>query len=244
MKCRCHDYTNQIINLEKILDSIEISLKNKSGLSLVRFGHGEISYLSWPFNRELVQHFHYWSQYAGFREPPKKIYPKLLEALRQTDIAGLPPEDDWDNPIWDDRMCKVLHYFNISPKKVCSSWLPQELIPVERFWEILRGYKISIVGRRAKEGVKAFNKQGVEVTNTISLEPGEEKKVHSYLCSKNNWDITLVSAGFPGKLVTPKLSKSSKRIVIDFGHALDQLIEGDEVDWKLIISIWKKDNLK
>jgi len=238
VKCECHDYINQMISPEKVLDHVEASLKEKKSLSLVRFGHGEICYLSWPFNKDFVLDFEYWRLYAGFHEPPENVYPKLLEALNETDIAGLPPEDDWDNPLWDDRMCKVLHYFDTSPKMVSSSYISQNLIWNECFWALLREYRLCLIGRRACEGVKEFNEKGVEVTEAVGLEPNELEQSHSYLSSKKDWDIALVSAGYPGKLITPKLSKTTKRVVIDFGHSLDLLIEGEEIDWDQLIYDW------
>ncbi len=245
MVCKCHDYEDNVLSTDKVLELIEEAVVNKKALSLTRFSHAEITYLNWKYQKKLVKKMDMFKKYNGVDEPIEKITDILIDSLKNTTITGLIPEAyaeittaprDKNNGFYWYKLTKAfLHRENLLPNLICSVWSTQEMIYKNKFWEMLRGRSIAIVGRRADEAVPYFQNNGVNVSETIVLEGiNNVKEVKDYLTNKE-WDIAIVSAGIPATILTPQLSKETGRVVIDFGHALDRIIDGEKFDFHHLV---------
>ncbi len=225
-----YNYEDSMLNLNDILDQILNALENCEPLSLGRYGHGEIAFLGHI-------DFHD-AHYAGATASASTISEDLLEALRTTDIIGF--HASWSDSE-DDRSAaemtkKLLLNFGLEPTNVCSAFLTYEMIKSERFWECLRNRRVALVGRRAEEACPAFVDKGVDIVYTAGFEGYEDiERVYGELSKRADWDVALLSAGIPATILAPRLANQTKRVVIDFGHALDRLIDGENFDyWKLV----------
>ena len=250
MECSCHDYEQKVLNSEQILDIIKGSLDKKKPLSFTRFSHAEITYLNWNYNPKIVEKMEQFRLYNGADHKLEDISCLLEASLKETTITGLIPQAYTDIPTtskakkngkyWYKLTKEFLHRLDHQPTTVCSVWSTQEMIYMEKFWEILKGNSIAIVGRRAKEAVEPFKSHGIHVSETMTLEGiNQVDEVKSKLVNKN-WDIAIISAGIPATILTPQLAKETGRIAIDFGHALDKVIDGDKFDFWYLLDKWKK----
>lgn len=114
------------------------------------------------------------------------------------------------------------------------------MIEEQKFWELLREKKIALIGRRAQEAIPYFQKNHVNVTIALPLEGTQHiKELHEYLAKNNDWNIALLAAGIPATILTPMLANSTGRIAIDFGHALDMVIDGHSFNFSEIFKQWK-----
>ncbi len=250
MECSCHDYQDKIKSTSDVIDLIKNAAIKKEPLSLTRFSHAEITYLNWDRDRWIVKAMKEFKEYNGVDKPLKSVAYRLLKSLKMTTIAGFIPNDyvefttaprdktnGWE---WYKRTKTFLHNNQIFPKTICSVWVTQEMIYNDNFWEMLSGYSVALVGRRAKEAVPYFQEKGVNVTTSVSLD-GIDKvyKVKDYL-KNQQWDIAIISAGIPATLLTPRLANETDRIVLDFGHALDRIIDGENFDFHNLVKDWEK----
>ena len=230
-----YNYEDSMLDLNDILDQILNALENCKPLSLGRYGHGEIAFLG-----QIDFHDAY---YAGATASAATVSEDLLEALKTTDIIGF--HVSWSNAE-DDRSAaemtkKLLLNFGLEPTNVCSAFLTYEMIKSERFWEFLRNRRVALVGRRAEEACPAFTDKGVAIVYATGFEGYEDiERVYGELSKRADWDVALLSAGIPATILAPRLANQTKRVVIDFGHALDRLIDGDNFDYWKLVREWKE----
>jgi hypothetical protein len=250
MSCECHSYDNNLLDAKAIIDLLSQSCNNGNSFSLTRFSHAELACLNWKVNPQVYYLMKEIEDYNGVTEPIKKVYKKLIQSLFLTDVVGLIPqsntkiataERDLNGSWWYDITTHLLHQFSFTPKMMCSVWITQELIYEERFWEFLKNKRIALIGRRAPEAVKHFNNFGVVVSEVLTLGSIQEVKgVYNHLSNRcNNWDVALVSAGIPSTILTPQLAKATNKIVIDFGHALDRIIDKEQYNFDQLYKNWK-----
>lgn len=237
-----YNYEDSMLCLDEVLDLIDKAVQNYKPLSIGRYGHGEIAYLGWSEFPTWKVDFDPHGYYAGATAPVSIIKADLLEALRSTDIVGF--HVSWGD-VWEDRGAadltkKLLQGFEFIPEQVCSAYITHEMIKCDRFWKSLENLRVVLVGRRAAEASIIFKNKGINVTYTTVLEGYEEiEKVYKDLSIRTEWDIALISAGIPATVLAPMLANKTNKVVIDFGHALDKLIEGESYDYIKILNNWK-----
>ncbi|MFE1244720.1 DUF707 domain-containing protein [Fictibacillus sp. NPDC058756] len=239
-ECNCHDYQNLMIGNNEVLDLIKLAAQKKEAFSLTRFSHAEISYLNWEINPLLIKNYEEYRAYSGITGSTEAVAEKLLNSMNSTDIVGFVPINCKDNgEWWYTNTKKFLHHINRIPEKICSVWVSQEIIYNNEFWDFLKQNRVALIGRRAEEAVPNFTKKGVQLTVVKSLEGIDEiDSVHEYMKYNKNWDIALISAAIPATILTPLLAKDSGRVVIDFGHAMDMVIEEDRYNFYKYLKEW------
>ncbi|MEI4801435.1 GT-D fold domain-containing glycosyltransferase [Bacillus sp. FJAT-51639] len=241
MSCNCHSYQHKFLSTYEVLGILEEAINKKEAFSLTRFSHAEISCLSRKCNRELFHLMNDLRLYNGFNGTIESTARKVLKSLQTTNVTGLIRQDCEDSgDFWYGNTKKLLHHLRFVPKIICSVWVTHEMIKEQKFWELLQNKKIAIIGRRAQEAIPYFQEKHVNVTIALPLEGTNHiGELHQYLSKSNDWDIALLSAGIPATILTPMLANSTGRIVIDFGHALDMVIDGDSFDFNEIFKQWK-----
>ncbi|MFC6602844.1 hypothetical protein ACFQDF_17230 [Ectobacillus funiculus] len=96
MKYLDYNYENHIMLSHQVLKLIDMSMLQKKGFSLARFGIGEITYLTNKASAILVQQFEHYKSYAGMTCSLDEMRRQLIQALKSTDIAGLIPASRLD----------------------------------------------------------------------------------------------------------------------------------------------------
>lgn len=239
-----YNYEKDMLYLDDILDLIENAMQNQEPLSLGRYGHIEIAYLGCTYFPHWTYLYEPYSLYSGATAPISTIKDDLEISLRSTDIVGF--HASWGKA-WEDRetarmTSELVSLMEVKPKYVCSAFITHEMIKNDRFWKILENKRVVLIGRRSAEATDAFTLRGAKVTYTTLLEGYEEiEKVYYELSTREDWDVAFVSAGIPATILAPRLAKQTKKIVIDFGHALDELIDGESFDYPKLLSDWKQE---
>ncbi|QXM05394.1 GT-D fold domain-containing glycosyltransferase [Crassaminicella indica] len=242
-----YDYEQAIMDIDQVLDFIDEAIKKHKPLSISRFGHGEIAYMGWLQFPNWTKFFEPNSSYAGATASIATIKEALIKALKATDIVGF--HTLCGKAMEDQEAAKLtlefIKYLDFRPKHVCSAFITHEMIKNDRFWRCLKDKKIALVGRRAAEAYHIFEAQGIHVVYTTILEGYEEIEiVYDELYKRTDWDIALLSAGIPATILAPRLAKKTNKVVIDFGHALDKLIDGENFNYEKILRNWKARNTK
>ncbi len=228
-----------MVSTHQVLKLIDLAIFQKKGFSLARFGIGEITYLTSKASTVLVQQFEHYKSYAGMTCSSEEIRMQLIQALKTTDIAGLIPTSRLD--FWGKITWEVLQDIQFTPPKVCCAWVMHDSVREGMFWEWIRDKKIVLVGRRSEHAKPFFQRQGVQVVGTINLEGYKDlDKAQNYLVQPADWEIALISAGIPATILAPRIAKTTGKVAIDFGHALDILLDGENFNHSQRVQEWKK----
>ncbi|WP_042456808.1 GT-D fold domain-containing protein [Neobacillus dielmonensis] len=211
-----------------IVKMLEEASSRKTALSLSRFGHTEVGYASWPENQEWTWNIEYFSRYAGIDVDRDIIKAELTSAIREADIVGL--YYPWDGTDFDKECSKATHDFleriQYFPPIVCSNHIGVQLALFTMFWDWLKTQRVAIVGRLAQDAIKVFGEKGVTVTLTSNLEGfSQVDDVYQKLLGFDDWDVAIISAGVPATIFAPKIAKATNKIALDFGHALNMLVD-------------------
>ncbi len=242
-----YDYEESMLDLNKVLDLIMDALRNHKALSIGRYGHGEIAYLGWSEFPEWKRGYDPHGYYAGATVSNSIIRKSLVDALKTTDIAGFHVSGStaWEDKSAADLTKKLLGRIGFKPSRVCSAYITHEMIKSAKFWQCMKNQRIALVGRRAAEAVPCFFDKGIQITYSTGLEGyGEMDKVYDELSGRGDWDIALLAAGIPATILAPRLARKSNKVAIDFGHALDKLIDGSQYDYLELLEKWKQETGK
>jgi hypothetical protein len=232
-----YHFEKYLLDNRKVIKLLDQAIKQNRGFSLARFGIGEISYLSYPANGLLVQEFKRYESYAGVSHAPEIIRRELVRSLRDTDIAGLIAP--WRLDPWAKQTRTVLEQLKFMPTKACCAWIMQSLLDEGTLWPWLSNKKVFLVGRRSKEAEIVFREQGIQITGSIGLDGYDELiRVQNELQSNQEWEIALISAGIPATILAPRIAKLTQKVAIDFGHALDMILDGKEYKHSDLVKKW------
>ncbi|PRS36423.1 hypothetical protein C6W19_14515 [Bacillus sp. RJGP41] len=232
-----YHFEKYLLDNRKVIKLLDQAIKQNRGFSLARFGIGEISYLSYPANGLLVQEFKRYESYAGVSHAPEIIRRELVQSLRDADIAGVIAP--WRLDPWAKQTRTVLEQLKFMPSKVCCAWIMQSLLEEGTLWPWLSNKKVFLVGRRSKEAENVFKEQGVQITGSIGLNGYDELiRVQNELRSNQEWEIAFISAGIPATILAPRIAKLTQKVAIDFGHALDMILDGEEYKLSDLVKKW------
>lgn len=234
-----HNYHFETFLLDHslVVNKIEKAVEQKSSFSLGRFGIGEISFLSWPTYPLLLENFKQYQSYAGITCSPEIIKNELLAAIKTVDMAGLIAS--WRLEDWAMATHRVIEQLKIMPKNMCCAWIMHDMVHKGTLWPLLNKKKVILVGRRSAEAVPIFKEMGVHITGSFPLNGYEElDNVFYTILNDPNWEIALISAGIPATILAPRIAKASGRIAIDFGHALDIILDGESFNHSMLVEKW------
>ncbi|MFJ7364258.1 GT-D fold domain-containing glycosyltransferase [Peribacillus frigoritolerans] len=232
-----YHFEKYLLDNRKVIKLLDQAIKQNKGFSLARYGIGEISYLSYSANGLFVQEFKRYESYAGVSHAPEIIRQELVRSLRDTDIAGLIAP--WRLGPWAKQTRTVFEQLKFMPSKACCAWIMQSLLDEGALWPWLSNKKVFLVGRRSKEAEIVFKEQGVQITGSIGLNGYEElNRVQNELQSNQEWEIALISAGIPATILAPRIAKLTQKVAIDFGHALDMILDGKAYKLSDLVKKW------
>ncbi|PLS16194.1 hypothetical protein CVD28_19345 [Bacillus sp. M6-12] len=245
MSCDCHNFKERLLSLQVVQQMIKIAYKEKKPLSLSRFSHAELLYLSWPEGTTLTTYFDKYRKYNGGTDQIDEIKEGVLEALNKVDITGILTTGDWDSTNWDKMTNDVFHKLDFTPEHVCSAWITQQMVrdPKKKFMKWLKNKDIILVGRRSKEAAKKLKKLEINVVDCVGMESyAEIEEVQQKLVKNKKWKIALLSAGIQATILAPRLAAETGKIAIDFGHAMDIFLDGTDFDHEDLVDKWNTMN--
>lgn len=222
-------HVNKMLSLTEVMVQLQHAWVQKTPYSIIRIGHAEMYVMSintWPETSnwpDRIKAFDRYLQYCGITEQGKSVNEKLIRAIFDADIVGTGDHIQF----WRSQMKKIFGYYGIIPKQTCSAWVTQKMVSTRQFFDFIRGKRIILIGRRAKEAVARLERHGAKVVSTRGLEGFEEAKTTlKWFEAAPDFDMALVAAGVPATIICPAVAQLTGRIVIDFGHALDLIVDG------------------
>lgn len=236
-----------------VIDEIKKSLEGKKPLSVVRVGDGEniclTQYQVWPISKTLSTRWARLSavtNWKGVRLPNVELRDQLIKSIKKADIVGIPyhkdkeilAEQQYLRPLTD----ACFKRFNIRPQKLCHTFVNRHMVEHQQFWEMLKGKKVVIISRWAKDFKKLVAKRygqfDIEIVKTIRMDRYEMiPKVLGQMKSVE-CDIVFISAGVNAVILAQKLAGEQGRIAIDFGKSAIFMLKGDPK-----VQPWKPKNI-
>ncbi len=228
-------YEDFCLTTDEVLASIGEALSAGTPLSLSRLGHAEMAVLShrlsprdWPMQRFIA--------YSGVRRFEPSTVRRLVAAYTAVDIVGLVPgRGHPDGP----RTKQLLRAFHIQPKQVCDAWVTHRLAERDSFSHLLSQTRLILVGRRAEEASSILAGRGIVPVAVYSLEGMESLDATLAAIERGpRMELVLLAAGVPAAVAAPELAGRTGCVAVDFGHALDLLIDGAGFDYPKLEKSW------
>lgn len=232
-------YSTKLTELDEILENIEAALKQNKPFSLSRIGHAEMhvmSYRIWP-NHNINKYFYGYNEYTGITRLDKQIALRLVRALKKADVVGLANHTPYNEAL----LKKIMTHYKLSFSKICDAWICVQMINSQRFMDMLKSLEVVLIGRRAEEGAKKLGELGIKVVGAISHEGFEQiDETISNVISMPKFDIVLAAAGVPAAIMCPDIAGRRNKVALDFGHALDILIDKENFDFEKLVKEFNK----
>jgi len=224
-----------------VFEQIILALKEGRGFSLVRLGDGETLTLA---HGHLVglEVLPAWLKngYAGVYLPDKEIRLRLLEAVRQVNVLGVPTEP-W--PHFKFLMLRILSNYKINCPPLCHSRLNFHLYTSGLLDKIIQNQKIIVVGRKAKQSLPYFAKRTKSVQSYDLSDIKQLDVVDKKIKANLDFSVALVAAGIPAKILCVSLAKMGK-VAIDLGHVLDVIVNPKDNNVLKLTAEWQRDLIK
>lgn len=205
-------YGRQLIGLDQLVDLVDQAVVQKDGFSLVRVGDVVSSLLCERFRAIQI-----WSFLGIPNPPPPAFLRELHQAVRKADILGLTHRRPFAH--W---VAGYLKQESIAPPYVTESFVNDSLYAEGHLHDLLRRYRVALVGRSASEGATRLAEQGIKVAAICDLPDwkGLSMAEQQLLDGGIRWDVALVGGGLAGRLLCSRLAGAG-RVALDIGHALD-----------------------
>lgn len=217
-------YVRPCLSLDAVASRIKIALEKKEPLSLTRLGDVMTRILS-P-RSELKSRLRDIGPFAGISYPLDGGWMKrLVEALRAADILGLTTL-----PAYSRLLAEALRHWGLNPPAICEAFVMDALFRQKKLIPLLEGGRVFLVGRSAAVAAAKLPAKGIEVVGSITLEglTDLDRVLAALLGPGNpNWDVVLVGAGVPARILCPEVSRHTGRVALDIGHVMDFLANPD-----------------
>ncbi len=204
----------------EVMRSIDQAHRRGVPFSLIRVGHAEmfvIRYHTWQYD---MVDFDAWTEYCGITHLDSSITDRIIDAIRSASVVGTRHHTGK----WKGRMRQIFEHYELDPPVTCSAWVTHYMVCRPDFGDLLRHRKIAVVGRRAPEVISKLSK--ADAVEARVLEGFEDMEPVLNTLNSTDFDIALVAGGVPATILCPDIASTTGRIAIDFGHALDLLIDG------------------
>jgi hypothetical protein len=226
-----------------VIKEIENAMREKKPLSVVRIGDGEniclAQYKVWPIDKVLSTRWAKLSRKTnskGVRLPNTDLRDQLIKSIEKADIVGIPYQKD-NEILAENKYLRPLtnacfEKYDIRPKKLCHTFVNRHMVEHKQFWDMLKGKKVVIISRWAKEFQKLINKKyskfDINITKTIPMTnysqiPKVLAQMKSVKC-----DIVFISSGVSAVILAQKLASKQKRVAIDFGKSAAFMVKGNK----------------
>lgn len=225
-------FSNNIIQLitpHEVKKQVWQSVENKTGLSVIRLGDGEILALAHDIlvpSDVINQSGKLTYALGGFKVPNIEKRNELTRNLSEADFVGIPTSRFPTFQRLFNKLAKSLNLplnkMNITDSRI--NYLMNDEFTI--YHDLLTNYRILLVGNRATDGMQYFKNLGYNsIVGTVPVPNIDEVPKVLEEINQYEFDAAFVSAGIPANLICVGLAKKGK-VAIDFGHLLDWYIDG------------------
>ncbi len=218
------DTESPFMDTVEVMDRLDQACREGDPFSLVRMGHAEmfvIRYHTWGYD---MADFNVWKKYCGITHLDAGITDDLVTAVRHATVLGIHHHTDR----WQRRMQEIFDHYELNPQLTCSAWVTHYMVCHPEFPALIRNRRIAVVGRRAPEAIPWFAEAGAASMHPISLDGFEDIRAVQNALGSASFDVALIAGGVPATILCPHIADLTGKIALDFGHALDLLIDGVE----------------
>lgn len=222
-----YGYEQRFLPPAAVAAEMALALAQHQPWSLIRIGDGEARVLAHDILVPSAAMDPLMNRYRGCPLPDEQARQDLIAAMRAADIVGLSP--DRRHPECAPLTEQILTRLGLEPLRICSAGIAWDLVQDGRLFDLLRGRRTVVVGRRAAAAVPALEQRGASVAGTVGLEglggTGAAFRSLGALHSAPGFDLILFAAGVPGKILAPRAARAFQAVCFDLGHALLHIMD-------------------
>ncbi|AGN70695.1 hypothetical protein B2K_39415 [Paenibacillus mucilaginosus K02] len=202
-----------------VYKAIRRSIDRHKAISVIRLGDVMAKLLS----GRNVKSLNYVSDFLGIPlPPPKKLRMELVQAVRSSNIVGLSH--------YESSMKYISLFMKRSgwrPPVIVDSFINDQLYERGMIHRLLRSYKVALVGRAAPAAAKELRRHGIRVALTVPLDNygGLAAAYRTLARHKGSYQLVLVGASVPGRILCPRIARRLGRTAIEIGHMMDALAQ-------------------
>lgn len=225
----------QLISSIKVLNRIQIALKQKRPFSLVRIGDGENLVLAQNVlisPREILNT--YWVKQSdtgrgkGVTLPNLNLRNQMVKAIRLADLVGIcrQKNDEVSVPSKYKRELtnKLFDHFHLNPSNLCYVFVNRKMVSFRLFWEILHRYRTLLISKWAEAYAVKITREYSYLKPRIAgcLDFTHYKQIPDLLTQlgKYRFDLALISAGVNSVLLAPAIAERYGKVALDFGKTM------------------------
>lgn len=169
------------------------------------------------------------SPFLGIPYPPT---PKLLEDLdrsvRQATVVGV--------TYFPKRAIQLQNFMRSkswTPRFITDSFINDLMYNQGYLHQLIRTCRVALVGRSAEAAAKQLRKMNMPVAVAVNLDHYHKlpQTFAQLKKTRNKWDLALVGASVPGRILCVSLTKRLNKTTFEIGHMMDAL--ADPKEWHL-----------
>lgn len=221
------DYERRFLPPAAVQGAVAQALTQRRPFALIRIGDGEARVLAHDLLIPSSGLDPAMNAYRGCPLPNPAARQELMAAIQAADLVGLSPDrQHWEcAPLTE----QIFNRLGLAPARICSAGIAWELLRSGGLWQLLRGRRSAVVGRRAAAAAPALARHGAAVAGTVALEglaglPAAGAALAD-LHARSGFDLILFAAGVPGKILSPRVARALGTVCFDLGHALHAIMD-------------------
>lgn len=225
---------SQMLPSQRVESIIKEHIQRHLPFSLIRINDGEnraLGYNIFVAEKQIPR----WFRYTGVEKPDEKVRKALLQSIRDADMVGFPTQD---NPVFRPLSEKILTYYQLKPKSICNGIINRFLLKNGGLKRIIGGKRVALIGLTIGEAAEMVQNMGARIVLIEKVHGFNDiPRVLNRLSRAPEYDLALVSAGIPAKIICTQISKRFRKVALDMGHLPELLLYPDK-RYGEVISDW------
>lgn len=224
----------RMLSTKEVIEKIDRAIVHKRPFALVRVGDGENIVLAQRKVMKLKDVVKTrWGSLSrktnrkGISLPNIEARDRLVKAIKRADVVGIPHYDDEEiqapQKYLRSLTDKCFRAHNIHPTAICHTFVNRHMVERESFWQMLRGRRVVIISRWAKQFAKLIDQRygdlDIKVVKKIDFDRYRDIKFTIDQMQGVKCDVVLVSAGVNAVILATELKRKQGRVALDFGKA-------------------------
>lgn len=217
-------YRRSLLRPYQVYRLINSSVKRKKGFSVIRLGDVMAKLLSKKDLTTLKEV----APFLGIPYPPTlKLLRDLDRSVRLADVVGV--------TYFPNRARQLQGYMRVkqwTPKMVTDSFINDLMYEQGYLHRLIQNHRIALVGRSARAAASQLRKRNLPVSVAVDL-PDYHHLSRTFAKlrrTRDRWDVALVGASVPGRILCVSLTKRLNKTTFEIGHMMDAL--ADPREWR------------
>jgi hypothetical protein len=223
-------HRHPLLTPDQVHAHLASALANRSPMSLVRLGDGELLTLAQDtvLSVDEVRRRGPFLPYAGVNVPDYAARDRLIESVRRAAIVGIPRYRLRNfQPLAFD----VFRAFGLDfrTKSLTDSQMNFMLNQSGLLRLLLEGRRVLLVGNKAPELAPVLQRRGLMISGVVAPVHGvpDADRVMGEIC-RHEFDIALISSGVSAVILAERTANELGKVAIDFGHLADSMVKGEQ----------------